>query len=637
MKIERLWIEQLLYAHEGTRRFIHDSPILPDVWLNYGNPDNAIQELLITPYGEIRPGELAQTVLSVIRQAQVPLFSCRSFTPPDAAISYNRTTVVLKLPIEYLATCVLPMSKWWEEYLGGGGEDSAFATVSRRLEALARDESLPDTMTKPQALAAKIVDIRDVFWLAILLGTLIRGMAYQTDTDDLGTREQVWREILRTPRETLQMACDWLRTIREQHPALGQARVFSVHCNRQWELALWSSCRTIKADAATRVFSTNCREITWAIIDSGIDATHPAFRTRELVGQQFDDINAHPAFPADGANHTRIKKTYDFTRLRAIVNLANTQSTDAAYQAYREQHGDQVDQIIHAMQKGREIDWALLEPLLEVPHTADAYLPPIHEHGTHVAGILAGDWPERCSADGQPFHGICPDIQLLDLRVVKADGSGDEFTVIAALQYLRWLNAHKDFALVHGVNLSLSFPHDVANYACGRTPVCEESERLVGSGIVVVAAAGNLGFQQYMTATGLEDGYRSISITDPGNAQNVITVGSTHRQAPHSYGVSYFSSRGPTGDGRQKPDIVAPGEKIESSVPGGGLKRLDGTSMAAPHVSGAAALLIARHRELAGNPQRIKQVLCDTATDLGRERYFQGCGMVDILRAIQSV
>jgi subtilisin family serine protease len=59
--------------------------------------------------------------------------------------------------------------------------------------------------------------------------------------------------------------------------------------------------------------------------------------------------------------------------------------------------------------------------------------------------------------------------------------------------------------------------------------------------------------------------------------------------------------------------------------------------MAAPHVSGAAALLIARHREHAGQPNRIKEILCRSATDLGRERYFQGAGMLDLLRALQSV
>ena len=74
--------------------------------------------------------------------------------------------------------------------------------------------------------------------------------------------------------------------------------------------------------------------------------------------------------------------------------------------------------------------------------------------------------------------------------------------MIAALQFVRHLNAHKDLMVVHGVNLSLSVPHDVANYACGRTPVCEECERVVAAGVVVVTAAGNRGFNKSVEAEG---------------------------------------------------------------------------------------------------------------------------------------
>jgi subtilisin family serine protease len=160
----------------------------------------------------------------------------------------------------------------------------------------------------------------------------------------------------------------------------------------------------------------------------------------------------------------------------------------------------------------------------------------------------------------------------------------------------------------------------------------------VATGAIVVAAAGNEGYiRQAIELTDHGEGYRSISITDPGNAEAVITVGATHGYRPLTYGVSYFSSRGPTGDGRRKPDLVAPGEKIWSATPGGNVRVLDGTSMAAPHVSGCAALLMSRHRELIGQPGRVKAILCQSATDLGREPYFQGYGLVDVLRAIQSL
>jgi subtilisin family serine protease len=121
--------------------------------------------------------------------------------------------------------------------------------------------------------------------------------------------------------------------------------------------------------------------------------------------------------------------------------------------------------------------------------------------------------------------------------------------------------------------------------------------------------------------------------------------------------VSYFSSKGPTGDGRLKPDLVAPGERVVSAGAGEllekaratvrlekGQKSADityvedsGTSMSAPHVSGVAAAFLSVHREFIGKPDDVKRILMDSASDLGRERTFQGRGLVDAMRAIQSV
>jgi subtilisin family serine protease len=331
-----------------------------------------------------------------------------------------------------------------------------------------------------------------------------------------------------------------------------------------------------------------------------------------------------------------VRATFDFTSIRDL--LCYDAPLWAKVPGHLQQRFQNDQLLASSLKSGREVDWGLLRPYIEVKHDK-TYVIPTSSHGTHVAGILAASWYKKVG-EGQyvsRMKGICPDLNLYDLRVLDDDGNGDEFSLMSALQFVRSLNAHTDFVVIHGVNLSISIKHEVSNYACGRTPVCEECQRLVGSGIVVVASAGNDGYTELLNPEGSVKGYRSISITDPGNAEAVITVGSTHRDSPHTYGVSYFSSRGPTGDGRAKPDLVAPGEKIEAPIPYESSDTLDGTSMAAPHVSGAAALLIARHRELAGQPERIKRVLCTTATDLGRERYFQGHGMVDILRAIQSV
>jgi subtilisin family serine protease len=429
------------------------------------------------------------------------------------------------------------------------------------------------------------------------------------------------------------------------------------------------------------------RNLGWAILDAGIDARHPAFRKRDpvsktIAARHFEHTTRGTAIK--WTNNTRIIRTFDFTRIRQILNpdlglqarVNATPQTSGAVpessekpsaapravareaggemgipsadspegpgqQLSAEQLEERAQRLTERLQRGRFIDWSELEDLLEVLHTDATYRPPVSEHGTHVAGILAGDWRRTDapfpSDEPEDLIGMCPTLSIYDFRVLDARGLGDEFTVMAALQFIRYLNASRDQMVIHGANLSLSLRHDVANYACGRTPVCDECDRVVSSGVVVVAAAGNDGYMRFSTPSGESEGYRAISISDPGNAESVITVGSTHRFQPHTYGVSYFSSRGPTGDGRNKPDIVAPGEKITAPVSSDGVRTKDGTSMAAPHVSGAAALLMARHRELIGRPLRVKQVLCSSATDLGRERYFQGSGMVDVLRALQAI
>jgi hypothetical protein len=602
-------LDELIFGTDRFRRFTQDSPVMPDVWIAFGLDPKARLDLLLTPHVQASAPELATEL-----RRRLGGHDTRAERQDEARVAYNESYVVAELDFHELVEVVLPLTHWWPAHVWPTKAD---LNKAEQLREPAVKKRMVQQLAAPGPSGFGGEISPDLLWLIRIVGRIElerRGRRARTEP----SHEQVVEAVLD------------LVAGGEVEDAPAEPLLWRVDRNRPATAAVSRSILAVKADAAVRLFDLNCRELRWAVVDSGIDATHPAFRKRNEKGKLY----AKP-FEA-GRNRTRIVASYDFTRLRRLLRP----DADVGRAKLTRDERERVKDLRRSIETGRPIDWLALEPLLRVPHDADGYEPPTHEHGTHVAGILTADW--RTDDEGMPDErnllGIAAGLELYDLRVLDGDGRGDEFTLIAALQFVRHLNASKDTVLVHGVNVSLSIRHDVANYACGRTPVCEECARLIGAGTVVVAAAGNDGYARLVTIEGgSSEGYRSISITDPGNAEGVITVGATHRFQPHAYGVSYFSSRGPTGDGRVKPDLVAPGEKITAPIPGGKIDTMDGTSMAAPHVSAAAALLMARHDELIGEPERIKRVLCESATDLGRERYFQGNGMLDVLRALQAV
>jgi subtilisin family serine protease len=425
-----------------------------------------------------------------------------------------------------------------------------------------------------------------------------------------------------------------------------------VFMDRSTSLSDFDALGTIKADAATRLFDISCKTVTWGIVDAGIDGTHPAFLDHDAKDAAGKLLKNKPSRVRRTFNFTRVEliRSFDLTigtpgspernaEVQRVIDELNKVPGRKASKTFTKLATDNLNMIGVQLEHGLDPDWALIEPLVELEAPDPAVLS--SDHGTHVAGTLGADWRDKLvNADKRHVRklvGVCPDINIYDLRVIHEQHHDSvESAVIAALDFVRYLNAKSgtNEAILSGVNISLSIPHDVRAYGCGATPVCVASDRLSDSGVVVVVAAGNRGWSERELGFGQ---FMFCSVTDPGNAHNVITVGSTHRLKPHLYGVSFFSSRGPTGDGRTKPDVVAPGEKIRGPVRGAADALQDGTSMAAPFVSGAAAMLLARHKELQGHPERVKQILCDTATDLGREKYFQGHGLVDILRALQSI
>ncbi|HTL44323.1 MAG TPA: S8 family peptidase, partial [Vicinamibacterales bacterium] len=215
-------------------------------------------------------------------------------------------------------------------------------------------------------------------------------------------------------------------------------------------------------------------------------------------------------------------------------------------------------------------------------------------HGTHVAGIIGDD-----AADGYP--GMAPGANIINLRALGADGSGDTSDVINAID---WAIDHRQQFNIRVINLSLGHP---VFESYKDDPLCDAARRAVAAGILVVAAAGNFGKTT--------DGRPIVGgIVAPGNAPEVLTVGALNSMGTVQRSddvMATYSSRGPTIiDGLLKPELVAPGNRITSaSSPGSYLAttypdrvtpvrgnrayiELSGTSMSTAVVSGAAALLL---------------------------------------------
>lgn len=382
------------------------------------------------------------------------------------------------------------------------------------------------------------------------------------------------------------------------------------------------SISTVKADAARNAFSTTGKDIVWAVLDTGVDKSHPHFDDHKNL--ELGAPLLHRDFTTDGPP--------DQLEARACIDIAGHGTHVAGIIAGRCRAGDNVEIIATARRRDEN-----------------------------------GDVKTDEIKDIREMSGMAPQCKILSLKVLSDTGQGLASSLIAALEYVNSLNGGGRRIRIHGINMSVGYDFEPNWFACGQSPLCVEVDRLVRSGVVVVVAAGNTGygFNQSL-ARGPVPAGQDVTINDPGNADLAITVGSTHRDMPHVYGVSYFSSKGPTGDGRLKPDVVAPGEKIiscqsahagpqgelPSDAPPAGeqqppppagsrmtarYKEDSGTSMAAPHVSGVIAAFLSVRREFIGKPETVKQIFMSTATDLKRAVYFQGKGLVDLMRAIQSV
>ncbi|GAA1069121.1 S8 family serine peptidase [Streptomyces sanglieri] len=236
-----------------------------------------------------------------------------------------------------------------------------------------------------------------------------------------------------------------------------------------------------------------------------------------------------------------------------------------------------------------------------------------HGHGTHVASTIAGSG----AASGGKYKGVAPGADLYIGKVLNSAGEGPQSGVIAGMEW-----AVAQGADVVSMSLGSEAPSD------GTDPLSEAVDQLTASsGSLFVIAAGNTGPGK-------------STVGSPGAADAALTVGAVSKQDE----LASFSSRGPLKDTfAVKPEITAPGVGIVAARAAGtsmgtpvdaDYTSANGTSMATPHVSGAAAILAQRHPDWTAD--RLKQVLVGTAKQGSYTAYQQGGGRVDVPKALDA-
>jgi serine protease AprX len=245
--------------------------------------------------------------------------------------------------------------------------------------------------------------------------------------------------------------------------------------------------------------------------------------------------------------------------------------------------------------------------------------PDAHGHGTFVAGVLASATPDGI------YTGVAPGAQVFDVNVSQPDGVYTS-DVLAGLQ---WVLANHRRLKIRIVNISLA---ETLPSSYRTNPLDAAVERLWRRGIVVIAAAGNLG--------------PGGAVYAPANDPYVISVGALDQGATlerFDDVAASFSATGPTADGFSKPDLLAPGRRIVSLLPAAttlgrqapaanvvapGLAFMSGTSFAAPQVAGAAAVLLEQHP--GWTPDQVKWVLTRTTRPVAGS----AAGTLDLRRAV---
>ncbi len=231
-------------------------------------------------------------------------------------------------------------------------------------------------------------------------------------------------------------------------------------------------------------------------------------------------------------------------------------------------------------------------------------------HGTHVSGIIAGN---GYSSNGK-YSGVAPKANILGIKALDENGSGNTSDIIKAISWIVQTKNEYDTKII---NLSLGSP---VNNPSTTDPLCRAVSKAIDNGLIVVVAAGN-------------SGPNASTILSPGVSPKAITVGAVDDKKTPDISddiIADFSSRGPTKEGLQKPDLVAPGVNITSlsNLHLDKYTSLSGTSMATPLISGSVALLMSKNGIM--SQKNIKNKLINSCIDLNNSKDKQGAGIINL-------
>ncbi len=253
-------------------------------------------------------------------------------------------------------------------------------------------------------------------------------------------------------------------------------------------------------------------------------------------------------------------------------------------------------------------------------------------HGTHVAGVIGGDsWYSDKENRGK-YVGVAPDTDLANLRVANDNGQVYLSDVIDAIE---WVIANRDQYNIRVINLSMTSTVPESYHT---SLLAAAAERAWFSGILVVVSAGNYG--------------PNSNYFSPADDPFVVTVGATDSNGTVQPGddfIAPWSSSGSNPDGVTKPDVVAPGRYIMSTLANDSVLAkahkdrvvakkyiwMSGTSMSAAVVSGAAALIFQAHPEWTND--QVKWALMQTATPLSVDPVTEGAGEINVYAAATYV